>query len=1766
MTETTKKHSVPYRIARFSAFFFLWMFAIILLIFGLVNLPVTQKFLSEKASSYLSETLNTEVRVGHVGWKLPKQAFIRDVYMETPAGDSLFTLGSLEVGIGIFGLLRQKVQIDYIGLTDVTGNVYIRQDTSNIAFITDAFMPTDTSVVEKAPNPAPTGEPAAPWEILFTDATLDLRNVDVLYDDQPTGIRLDLQVGDFSGTIGDADLTAGKFYIDELSLQNSAIDYLAYPVAPDTTAATVLDYDIRVGNLNVGKTDFSMRMDSLQLFTHLEAVTSTDINARLSGDSIGAQVAEFDIRDSEIKYDLVGTPELSTFDPNHFHFTELNTNLTSFEYDNLDVETVVNELAAKAGEDFTLESTEGTVVFNRQGVALRGFALQTGRSSLAESNVTVAYDFLASELPPLESMGLDIQIPEGSLAPADVLYFSPELAPYFAQAKENLKFTAEVKGSLQDLQLENVEFTGFDSELRVKGEIGSPMDVNRLSMDLNVERFTSRGAVINGFLPPNTLPAGTELPAYLTLTGNVSGELNRDLFVEINARTTPGRDAGGTQVDLNGNLSDVMTDSLAYDLTIDRFTSTEGELSAFMPDNILPVGYRLPTSVDLRGKLAGTLNSVQPDLILKAAAPGGRATVQTKGAINDFNNPRLNFQLLKTQIDTAFLTYILPDSLLPAEIRLPNIESGTADIKGTLAALNADLNVKTSAGDLIAEVKTENEVYNFNAALTKLNLLKVTDGALYDTLARTNLDAINVNIKGTGKNLDSLEIATANADLVIKEINSKYPGMVATVDLKPEGVIADISFDDIAGKANLKAFSDLKNRYTAAGRFTDFDFKDIPYVRYPIVMDGLFDVKARYDSLADMTADVILNEFNFRYNKEDYPLNRMQADVDFLGLQKDVVVRSDWVDADVKGKFDFAEISTELTALVDDYLREGSGLTRENPSDATMTASAQWKNTAILTSGIVPGLEEIEPFDLRVRFAAAEDDLAATLNFPKIVYSGVEMNNLTGDASTGFDVLNYQFKIAQMQISGAGNMGEVTLQGGVNDGLLEAHLINTDTTGATRLDITALADNEDEKYRLRFKPAVTLNNDPWQFSPQNEIIYAPEGILVTDWRLSNGKKQSLSLESVSAEQIQATFGGFRIEEVLAAVQMEEYGGGAINGTVTVDNPLGDFRVDANLAVEDTQFYGSPMGYAQIDVNNRQRADRYDVDFALSGAGNQAKIGGFVDLGNPVDALNINLDVQSLKLKPFEPFLEGVANNLHGVLVADAQISGTPAAPSLVGYLQAKDAGITVDQLGAPLDFGEQKIELDGNAIRFRNFEIVDSTGSTAMLNAFIITENFYDFEYDLDVKAENFMVMDTQKGDNELYYGTMIVDATAQVSGDLYSPVIEATASPRKGSDLTYVMPASSASVDYGEGVVVFTDGLGNEEEEIMPGDTVRSQIAQALNMTMVLNLEMNDNLEFTAVIDPVMNNYFEGKGEGFLTFTMYPSGEMEMSGTFTMKEGVYNFVYAELVKRKFDVVAGSSLSWTGDIYNPSLDIKVQYKIKASPAPLIGQETAPVQTFFVRLDITGTLEKTDIATSILYPDLPGNTGNSEVESALNTLAQNSNRMNEQAFGLILFNNFVSQGIAVNADILNAQGSISEAITGQLNTIANQYIKFVELDFGVENFDNYDANGQVAGQTTNVNVTVRKRFFQDRLVVSIDGETSSSSSNNSSQTAVYLDNLTVEYSLTKSGNYKVRVYNKRDNNDPLAPDVLRTGGALVISKDFNELRLFNGGKKQEKTEE
>jgi translocation and assembly module TamB len=114
---------------------------ILLIVFFLIQTPFIQNIIRGKAETYLSRKLKTPVRIGDLSIVFFRRVTLKDVYIEDRQRDTLLSAGLIDVQLRMLGLLHHDLDIQKIGLENVT--VKIRRqlpDTAfNFQYIVDAF-------------------------------------------------------------------------------------------------------------------------------------------------------------------------------------------------------------------------------------------------------------------------------------------------------------------------------------------------------------------------------------------------------------------------------------------------------------------------------------------------------------------------------------------------------------------------------------------------------------------------------------------------------------------------------------------------------------------------------------------------------------------------------------------------------------------------------------------------------------------------------------------------------------------------------------------------------------------------------------------------------------------------------------------------------------------------------------------------------------------------------------------------------------------------------------------------------------------------------------------------------------------------------------------------------------------------------------------------------------------------------------------------------------------------------------------------------------------------------------------------------------------------------------------------------------------------------------------------------------------------------------------------------------------------------------------
>jgi hypothetical protein len=184
--------------------------------------------------------------------------------------------------------------------------------------------------------------------------------------------------------------------------------------------------------------------------------------------------------------------------------------------------------------------------------------------------------------------------------------------------------------------------------------------------------------------------------------------------------------------------------------------------------------------------------------------------------------------------------------------------------------------------------------------------------------------------------------------------------------------------------------------------------------------------------------------------------------------------------------------------------------------------------------------------------------------------------------------------------------------------------------------------------------------------------------------------------------------------------------------------------------------------------------------------------------------------------------------------------------------------------------------------------------------------------------------------------------------------------------------------------------------------------------------------------------------------------------------------------------------------------------------------------------------------------------------AIARLRDNPTELNTQVFSLLLFNSFLSQqsggGNLANAGTSVYLSSVSSLLSNQLNKLADQLVKGVDIEIGVDSYQSqYDL--QNSGNTiTELNLGVNKQLFNDRLSVQVGGNVNVNSENSllvqGANFSSIAGDFVLEYKLTESGTYRLRVF-RRENVDVLNnTNIPQTGIGVTFKKSFGQKGVIN----------
>ena len=1490
---------------------------------------------------------------------------------------------------------------------------------------------------------------------------------------------------------------------------------------------------------------------------------------------------KFNFKDDFSKNDV--KVNLTHFDTK---FQEFDLDKMNFDIPNIKLDGLKLVLDQDAVEKIAEVSVETVDTISKR----KDFNLKLGKISL--SKIDIAYDNKDSKLDSGIKLGnLDLSVNKIDLNNQLLDFDTFELK----NLKGNLRLgtkdkqiktpsldstaikQAGWKVKLNDIDIQDVAFKFDDMQSKpvLKGIDYSHLDLNKLNF--KAEKLYYGNDTISGNIKALTANDKSGLQIQSLKTNFFYGPKNaylNDLYlktpqtllqnkvkVQYSSIATISKDLGNLSLDANLNQSKIgFKDILLFVPDLQKTNPFKSN-----PNAILYVNTRLS------GKIKD-LNIPQFEM-----SGIGSTKVSLSGKIKglpDAQKAYYDLDIKKVSSTSKDIYSFVPTGTIPKNIQLPSQLNLQGKFKGSVQNFKTNLALNSSFGNAKVDGLFDQRVKKKEKYDATVYLLNFDVGRLIknDSIGKITLKA---KVKGNG-----LDPKTARAQfdgLVQKAVFNRY----TYKDLALKGNIANGSFAVKSGMKDpnlhfdLVANGDTKDKYPSIKLKLNLDIADLEKLNLhagPMKLRGNIDADIANSNPDFLNGKVFLSNVQVLQAAEPIVLDSMRIVAFADNTRNNIKISSQFLKAEVDGKYKLTTLASAIKKSLSKYIDLKNPKVNGESDEQRLAFTLKIDNDPILFK-LVPKLTGLEPINITGKYNNVTDSLEVKGTIPRIVYA----DNTIADGKINIEAkenaLEYMVSVATIE-SGSLKIPFTSLSGKVENNLLTYALEVKDVKDKQQYFIAGEFKTEDSKNIFKIDAEnFILNYDKWNIDPENAIEFGGKRLYINKFYLANSGNE-LKIQSQGEQDnapLKVEFVNFKIETIMNIVKKDEIlMQGLINGNAVVENVMTKPTFTSDLKVDQFAFRGEPVGDITIKVDNKTN-NLLAANVTVTGQDNDVNLNGNykIDDGN----LDFDLNLKKLNIKSIQGFSMGNIKEGTGYLAGNFKITGNASAPKVNGELNFKETGFRVTKLNSFFKTQNEKITLHNDVITFDKFTFHDENDNELTINGTIKSADYTNFDFGLTVVADDFRAIHSKEVDNDLFYGDLILDTKLNIKGTLANPVIGGNININKDTKFTVVLPQSDPSIADREGIVEFVDEDNMYLKQTIAMENQLNQ-SQLIGMDVSVEIAIDKEAELTLVIDKGNGDYLNLKGEAQLTGGIDPSGKTTLTGKYEFSEGAYEMNF-NMIRRKFDIQKGSSITWNGEPTMASLNITAIYKVETAPIDLLGnqlptdnptvrntyKQKIPFQTL---LKMNGELLKPEITFDIVLPD-----GNYDVstdvvsltQTKLEQLRQEPAELNKQVFALLLLNRFIgenpfaSESGGTSAESL-ARQSVSKILSQQLNDLAGELITGVQLEFDLESTDDYTTGTRE--NRTDLNVGVSKKLLNDRLKVTVGSSFAVEGQERANEESTNIaGDVALDYQLTKDGRYMVRAYRKNEYQVAVEGQVVETGVAFIITMSYNKFReLFH----------
>lgn len=1153
----------------------------------------------------------------------------------------------------------------------------------------------------------------------------------------------------------------------------------------------------------------------------------------------------------------------------------------------------------------------------------------------------------------------------------------------------------------------------------------------------------------------------------------------------------------------------------------------------------------------VEGNLSGKLDELSLENIIGKTDFGTR--LNASGMVKGLVDGELSYDLDINEVSIPVQNVNAIE--LPAELKRLGKLTYKGKLKGTKTFFDIDGGLNTDHGQINGDVvldfdnNYEQLKYKGRVDVNQLSLHRIMEDPTYGIVD------VDVVVDGSGMSMETLNTAVKGKINDFEYKGKRYQNIDVDGIVDGLGYNGKIEVNDKDIKLDYEGRLAFNNNSPELDFTMDLDSVNLASLNMGIeayILSGKVKSNLKGKNINDILGDLVISDY--RIQKD----GKILSSPDDIQLKvtsnadktRSAVILSPYGDATLKGNMKNNEIIDALGRIFNAYF--------EIPGYQPKSIDGRQRfDISLVTKDINPLLDFYnQEFAMKKAVIDAEMDTQNEViklkgQIDSLAYKGywTEMTEINVDGENTQMLFSAKFNNTHDK---NGIASEVSLiNGDIYDKIMNIFVDIREQKDDSVLEVAGQLVQENGEIVVNVGESMTINEDEWSISKDNDIRIGSGNFVIDNLNIFKDK-QGLNI-STEGDDLKMTFDDFQISEILNVLGQDKYKyTGAINGDFVANQLLGNRFFTTDLKIDSLAFNDKLIGKLQVRGKEIKSKNDVNLGFDLVGPENDA-IG---NLTYNIDSKQMDgyLEAGQMEMRLIDPYLSEIISDSQGHIYGDFKIKGTLNSPDVSGNLLFDNASTVVNFNQTRYKIKKNKIFFNKHLIEFDDVVLYDNSDKEAVLSGAIFHNSFKNMLLDLKAEAKGVQFLNTTVQDNPLFYGKVYLDASMHIKGLTDNIKLYANATAVNNSYLA-LSPFSDVEQIIKDDFIVY----GNPDSLKLNKKTENFVKKDVYPLDVDMNLIVNEDSKFEFIVDPIKGDKLQSFGNANLNLKLKKEGDILLNGKYTAKSGFYSFTYG-LIEKRFAIDEGGTVSFEGDPLEAKLDIDAIYKTRANLYDLVQSEVDDTQTsrynkrsdVNVFLSLRGQILQPKITLDIQLPDKTA-TLYDEAEQKLVTLRTNANQLNNQVFGLLLFDNFVISDNVVTSDFSSVGenfvlGSVSDLLSSQLNKIASGLIKGVELNIDVNNYaSKYSEN---AGVVTELDVGVTKRLLDDRLTLKAGGNFNLESSSAQSEFSSLAGDFIIEYVLNERGNYILKVYNSSDYNVLIDQNTRKSGIGIIVKKNLD----------------